>query len=198
MNMEFYLMNKPNWTLLIIGGASCTGKSTIANKIARHYGINVLEFDDIHIALKSVVKPDRYPAISDINGENWESLGVDGNVNWLIDVSREMSVSLKALVERHLEDKLPIIIEGDFIIPELVKPLLSDQVKAFFIQESDKDQIMKNNHAREGWSNSLAGDIYVFYNDWLRQSCEEVGIDVLESGPWETALNRAIELLDMS
>ena len=42
-------MNKDrNWTVLFIGGASGVGKSSIAYEIARFYGVNVLEADDIH------------------------------------------------------------------------------------------------------------------------------------------------------
>ena len=188
-------MKSRNWTVLIIGGASCVGKSSIAYEIANHYGISVLEFDDIYIALNTVVSADKFPAICDINGEDWENLGVEGNFNWLIDVGKEMSEALNKIVERHIEDDVPVIIEGDYIIPELVKPLLSAKVKALFIQESDKTQIMSNNQSREGWSNSLSADIYVYYNNWLQQSCKELGINTLESRPWNNALERAIASL---
>jgi len=185
-----------SWKILIIGGASCTGKSSIAYEIANYYGISVLEFDDIYIALQTVVSADRFPAICDINGDNWESLGVEGNFNWLTEVAREMSEALIKIVERHIEDDVPVIIEGDYILPELVEPLLSDNVKAFFVQEADKSQIMNNNQAREGWSNSVSADIYVYYNNWIRKSCEELMINTLESRPWNNVLTRAIELLD--
>ena len=44
--------NLMNWIVLIIGGASGTGKSELAYRIANKYGISVLEFDDIHTAVK--------------------------------------------------------------------------------------------------------------------------------------------------
>jgi len=34
--------NIRNWTVLFIGGASGTGKSTLAYEIAKFYGVNVL------------------------------------------------------------------------------------------------------------------------------------------------------------
>jgi len=73
--------------VLIIGGASGTGKSTIAYEIAKHYGISVLELDDIHCVVKSLVSVDKYPAICDLNGDKWRELGVDWNVKWLKDVT---------------------------------------------------------------------------------------------------------------
>jgi len=41
-----------SWTVLIIGGASGTGKSEFVYNIGRHYGVSVLEFDDIHLAIE--------------------------------------------------------------------------------------------------------------------------------------------------
>ena len=43
-----------NWTVLFIGGSSGTGKSSIAYEIARFYGVNVLEVDDIHLTVETV------------------------------------------------------------------------------------------------------------------------------------------------
>ncbi len=36
-----------NWTVLFIGGPSGSGKSSLAYQIARLYGVNVLEADDV-------------------------------------------------------------------------------------------------------------------------------------------------------
>jgi 2-phosphoglycerate kinase len=35
-------------------------------------------------------------------------------------VSNELFPALKAVVDRHIEDELPVIIDGDFINPELL------------------------------------------------------------------------------
>jgi len=189
-------MKDRTWTVLIIGGASGIGKSEIAYKIAGYYGISVLEFDDIHIAVKTVAPPDKFPAIADLDGHDWMNRGVEWNVNWLKDVSREMSEVLKRLVERHISDDVPVIIEGDFIIPESIKSLLNSKVKALFIQESEASQIINNFLSREGGEpQSFRAEISVSYNNWIRESCEELGIDTLESRPWDNVLERVIKLL---
>jgi len=46
--------NKRNWTVLIIGGASGTGKSSIAYQLGEHYCVNVIEIDDIHQVMKKI------------------------------------------------------------------------------------------------------------------------------------------------
>ena len=190
-------MNNRNWIVLIIGGASGTGKSEIAYKIARHYGINVLEFDDIHCAVKPFATEENHPALFDKDGHDWMNLGVERNVNWLKDVSRELADTLKRLVDRHTEDNLPVIIEGDFILPESVKQLLTPSVKALFVQETDINQIIRNYQSREsGEPQTYRSEICVSYNDYIRKSCNELGVAMLESRPWDTALQRTIELLE--
>ena len=195
------IMENRNWTVLIIGGASGTGKSTVAYEIAKYYGISVLEFDDIQRTVKTVIKKtnlakDMYIAIHDLEGDNWIDLGVDWNVNWLKSVSKEMFEFLKEIVERHVDENVPVIIEGDFIIPELVKTLLNSKVKSIFVLEGDKEQIINNYMSREGGDRqTFRADISVSYNNWIQKTCEELMMDSLESRPWNNALDRANKIL---
>lgn len=189
--------NDRNWTVLFIGGASGTGKSSIAYEIARFYGVNVLEVDDVYLSVKMVTTKENFPAIHYwSSGVNWKDIGVDCNVNWLIDVSKEMIPVLKGLVNRHIEDKLPIIIEGDFINPEFTKSFESPEVKSVFVQESDKNQILQNYLSREGGElQHYRAEISVVYGKWIEDTCKKNGINVIESRPWETVLTRAIKSL---
>jgi len=108
-----------DWTVLFIGGASGVGKSSIAYELARFYNVNVMEADDICEALKAVTTIEHLPAIHYWeSGVNWMDIGVNGNVEWLKSVSEELIPALRAIVERHIEDDLPVIIEGDFIYPK--------------------------------------------------------------------------------
>lgn len=186
-----------NWTVLFIGGASGTGKSSLAYEIARFYGVNVLEVDDIYLSVETVTTKESFPAVHYWNtGANWKEVGIEGNVNWLIDVSKELSPVLNALVERHLEDRLPVIIEGDFINPEFTKSFENPEVKAIYVNETDVNQIMQNYLSREGGElQQYRAEISIAYSKWIANTCKQLGINVVESRPWNTALTRAIESL---
>ncbi|MFG0215911.1 hypothetical protein ACFU8X_22690 [Brevibacillus porteri] len=186
-----------NWTVLFIGGASGIGKSSIAYEIARFYGVNVLEVDDVHLSVKTVTTKEDFPAIHYFDsGINWKDVGVDSNVNWLIDVSKEMAPVLKELANRHIEDKLPIIIEGDFIYPEFTVSFDNPEVKSIFVQESDKNQILQNYLSREGGElQQYRAEISISYGDWITDTCRRNGIELIESRPWNTALSRAVKCL---
>ena len=186
-----------NWTVLLIGGASGTGKSSIAYEIARYYGVNVLEVDDVYLSVETVTTKESFPAIHYWNtGANWMDVGVADNVKWLIDVSKEMIPVLKELVKRHVEDKLPIIIEGDFIDPEFTKSFELPEVKSIFINETDINQVLQNYLSREGGeTQQYRAEISIEYGKWLADTCNQKGISVIESRPWDTALIRALKSL---
>lgn len=186
-----------NWTVLLIGGASGTGKSSIAYEMARFYGVNVLEVDDIHLSVERVTTKESFPAIHHWNsGVSWKDAGVDGNVNWLIDVSQEMLPVLKALVNRHLEDQLPVILEGDFIHPQLARCFDPPAVQSIFVNEPDLPQILRNYSAREGGGlQRYRAEISVAYGKWIGDACRRHGIRWMDARPWDTVLTRALESL---
>ena len=186
-----------NWTVLFIGGASGTGKSSIAYEIARFYGVNVLEVDDVHISIETVTTKESFPAIHYWStGVDWKDIGVEGNVNWLIDVGKEMIPVLKELVNRHLEDKVPIIIEGDFINPEFTMSFENPEVKSIFVNESDMNQILQNYLSREGGDlQHYRAEISIAYGKWIADACKQNGIKMIESRPWDTVLTRVIKAL---
>jgi len=186
-----------NWTVLFIGGASGTGKSSLAYEIARFYGVNVLEVDDVHLSVKTVTTKENFPAIHYWStGINWKDIGVEGNVNWLIDVSKEMAPILKELANRHIEDKLPIIIEGDFVYPEFTVSFENSEVKSIFVQETDKNHILQNYLSREGGDlQQYRADISVAYGKWISNTCRKLGIRLIEPRPWDTVLSRTIKCL---
>lgn len=189
--------NDRNWTVLFIGGASGMGKSSIAYEIARFYGVNVLEVDDVHLSVETITTKESFPAIHYWNtGVNWKDIGVDDNVKWLIDVSKEMIPVLKALVNRHIEDDVPIIIEGDFIYPEFTQSFQNPKVKSIFVNETDINQIVENYLSREGGDlQHYRAEISIAYGKWIEDTCKQNGICVVESRPWDTALTRALKSL---
>ena len=187
-----------NWIILFIGGASGTGKSTLAYELSKHYSINVMEIDDIHQIMKVITTAENYPAIHHWEtGVNWMEIGVDGNLNWLKNVSKEMIFGIKAIVDRHIEDNVPIILEGDFINPEIILSFDNEKIKTIFINEMEKEQLLNNYFAREGGElQNYRAEISIKYNEWLIKSCEKLGIKYFESRPWNTLLNRVIEYLE--
>ena len=186
-----------DWTVLFIGGASGTGKSSVAYALGRYYGVNVLEVDDLSQAVEAVTTRAAYPALHLWEtGTDWMDIGVMGNVNWLMAVSTELAPAIRAVVENHLESDVPVIIEGDFVSPELVASFQDPRVAALYIQESDRNQLLQNYQAREGGEpQHYRADISIEYGARLSEACNRLGVPILEARPWDTVQDRAIAAL---
>jgi hypothetical protein len=85
-----------------------------------------------------------------------------------------MIPALKAIVERHIEDNVPVIIEGDFIFPEFTLSFSNPNVKCICVVESEKDQIIKNYLAREGGDlQNYRAEISIVYGEWIKNECNQ-------------------------
>ena len=123
---------------------------------------------------------------------NWLDIEAKGNVEWLISVSKEIQPALKAIADRHIEDNLPVIIEGDFIHPELSAAFNNPRVKTIFIHEPSCEQILQNYFSREGVEQVHRADVSYAFGNWLKERCEENNISVFESRPWDSLLERVV------
>ena len=190
-------MNKNKWSVLLVGGSSGIGKTRITKELAKAYKAKIIEADDICCAVKAMTTVDSYPAIhywiSDID---WRKEGVHGNVEWLSKVSEELSHGLKAIVDSHIGDESPIIIEGDFISAKFAASFENPNVKAIYIYESDEAQIVKNYLKREGGEpQQFRASISAEYGKKLKSDCDKYGVNIVESRPWNTLINRVIECI---
>lgn len=64
---------------------------------------------------------------------------VEKVLQWHIAVCRVPSPAVEAVVANHIESRTPIVLEGDYLLPETLEkmrnsePLQSEQVKAVFL-----------------------------------------------------------------
>ena len=132
--------------------------------------------------------------ISDID---WRTIGVHGNVEWLYKVSEELSHGLKPIVDSHIEEGSPVIIEGDFISAEFAASFSNPEIKAIYIYEPDETQIVNNYLRREGGEpQQFRASISAEYGKKLKSDCYKYGINIVESRPWNTLIDRVIECID--
>lgn len=185
------------WTVLFIGGPSGTGKSSVAYELARFYEVNVVEVDDIYQAVKASTTREILPAVHYWDsGQNWMDARISDNVDWLINVSKEMIPGLSAVVDNHLETDAPIIIEGDFIDPGFTVSFKNPKVKSLFVRESDGEQILRNYLAREGGDpQHYRAAVSAAYGNRISDACGKLGIPLIESRPWDTVIDRVVACL---
>jgi len=195
------------WDVLLIGGASGSGKTSISHQIARHYGVgSVVEVDDFQVMLRAMTTPEQQPAI-----HFWQthpdpaSLTPERLVETLIAIGEAMRPGLEAVIENHLDSKVPIVLEGDFILPALVAQAQScrtsnnsGRVKGIFVIESDEEQLKHNYLLREPEEGEQLKRAQTsrLYNEWLAKQAAEVGVPTVTARPWEDVLERVVKVLE--
>jgi 2-phosphoglycerate kinase len=123
-------------------------------------------------------------------------MGVNAAVRRLIDVGRALMPGLAAVIHDHIAEYIPMILEGDFILPELCASVTHPKVKSVFLYEPSKEQILQNYLEREGTPQHFRADVSHAYGNWLAESCSSFGIPVVTSRPWDDLMERVIDSLN--
>jgi 2-phosphoglycerate kinase len=184
-----------NWRVLLLGGASGTGKTALSYPLARRYGTPIVEVDDLVEALQAMTTPQQQPML-----HYWRThpeaarLPVEGIVELQIAVAEALVPAVEAVVGNHLGTDTPVIIEGDYLLPGP----LPDLVRAVVVHEPDVAQLVDNYRLREpdNGEQRTRAEVSARYSDWLAARAVRHGIPVIQARPWETALDRLYALLD--
>lgn len=193
-----------SWQVLLIGGASGSGKTSISYRLAHHFGIGITEADDIHAALMRMTTPEQYPDM-----HYWQThpeaqqLSAEGILKLHLATCRQMAPAFEAVIANHLEAELPLVLEGDYFLPELAAQPEFDgfpnqgRVRGLFMYEEDEEQFVQNYLRREPANSrqETRARVSWLHSQWLQQQATEVGGIVIAARPWETSFARALESL---
>jgi len=127
---------------------------------------------------------------------NWRNESVEWVVNRLKGVSQAWLPGLRAVIKDRLEENIPMVIEGDFVLPELAATFNNPRIKTIFVHEPLREQILQNYLSREGTSQAHRAGISHAWGNWLKENCELNNVPVIESRPWDNLMERVIMLLN--
>ncbi|MGH2478962.1 MAG: hypothetical protein ACRDHW_04830, partial [Ktedonobacteraceae bacterium] len=145
-------ISRRSWQVLLLGGPAGVGKTSVSYRLAQHFGIGITEVDDFQVILERMTTPAQQPVL-----HYWKTHPEAGEqpaeeiVKQLIAVGQVMAPALEAVIANHLESQASVVLEGDFILPTLVKlPVFSaDLVRAVFLYEESEEQLQHNFLQRE-------------------------------------------------
>jgi 2-phosphoglycerate kinase len=190
------------WQVLLLGGASGTGKTGLSYRLARELGIGITEVDDFQVVLERMTTPEQQPALHfwrthpDPGSLSAEEINEQG-----LDILEIMLPALEAVVENHLEAATPLVLEGDFIHPALAaRDAFGDEpnagrVRGVFLYEPDEGQIVQNFLEREPATGpqTTRARVSLLRAAWIRETCRELGIAALPARPWDTLFDRVLD-----
>jgi 2-phosphoglycerate kinase len=192
-----------SWEVLLIGGASGVGKSSVSYWLAQHFRVGITEIDDFQVILERMTTPEQQPVIHFFpnDPEAFMRMSDDEKTEFAISYAKVMAEPLEYVIANHLESQTPVVLEGDFLLPELAVRhgyggIAADgRVKAVIVYESDEEQLARNFLAREGEPQPGRARACWHYSEWLRKEAERLGLPAVAARPWETVLERTLVAL---
>jgi 2-phosphoglycerate kinase len=187
------------WQVLLIGGASGVGKTSISYRLAQHYGVGITEVDDFQVVLERMTTPEQQPALHHWRLHAAEVLRMDDEqmLEHTLSVAEVLSGAMELVIGNHLASGAPVVLDGDFLLPSLaVRPAYDGipadgRVRAVFLYEDDEQQFLRNYREREGAEQSRRARASWCYSEWLRAEAERVGVPPIAARPWDTVFDRA-------
>jgi 2-phosphoglycerate kinase len=185
-----------DWDVFVVAGPSGVGKSEVSYPLAQYFGVSIVEVDDLFHAIEAATTPDQQPSLHfwQTHPEALESTP-DRILSNHLDTCRAMGPSIAAVIENHIRTAIPVVLDGDYVLPELVAAY-RDRVKSVFLIEDSPEQIVGNLLSREpdeGIQRKRA-DVSVLFGQWLRRECSRFGLVSIPVRPWATTVQRVIDV----
>ncbi len=183
-----------NRIVTAVGGPSGVGKSKLSYPLAKRFDIPIVEVDDLFHAVEALTTPQSQPLIH-FWTEHPEALQHSAAeiLEKHIEICRALAPAIDAVIDNHIRTKMPIVLEGDYLLPELVTQW-TDKVRAIFLYEEDINQLSDNLLAREpeqGRQEKRA-EVSVLFGNWLRDECARLGFNAIPARPWKTVVERVV------
>jgi 2-phosphoglycerate kinase len=184
--------------IVLIGGTTGVGKSTIAAEVAHRLGITrFVSTDSIREVMRGIFTEELMPALHESAFEAWRSLRVPvpHGANPVIVGFREqaavVTAGIKALIERSMKEGVSLVIEGIHLVPGYIEP--SDfpgaRVVQILIAVDDEDAHRSHFYIREVQTDGLRPferyrsnfDNIRMLGHYIEEQAEEHGIRIIYS-----------------
>ena len=209
--------HSPSWSVLLIGGASGTGKSTVARQIGRDLGMPWYQVDDLRLALQwmeaslpAETEALQYFAHIEEKPHIWKQ-PPEALCGMLIAVGHMLRPAIAAIIDNHISQNNPIVIEGDGILPSLLDHrhvglhVETGKVSRIVLAEPDQATLLANMRERNrGQGYMTDADVTTearakwLFAEWLAQEAARRNVPVVESRPWEALVRRVLDAASRS
>jgi 2-phosphoglycerate kinase len=197
--------------ILLVGGATGTGKSTVATEAAHRLGITrVTSTDFVRQTMRAFFSVDFMPSIHYSSFEADQALRVpedaeDPVVSGFLEQTRNIAVGVQASIDRALEEGWSMVLEGVHLVPGLVpqRPVHGALVVQCVLTIDDEDA-----HASHFWVRDVSSDgvrpVHKYLDrlpdirrvqELIVRRAERAGVPVIENTNIETSIRTVMDLV---
>ena len=206
---DLYELDLP--LILLVGGATGTGKSTVATDVAYRLGITrVTSTDFVRQTMRAFFSREFMPAIHHSSFEAGRATAGDedeGNqavIDGFMEQTREVLVGVRAAIDRALEEGWSMVLEGVHLVPGMLPKeidgalvvecvLAIDDAEAhashFWIRDSDTERVRPYEKYLDCFDDIRLIQTYILGR------ARKHGVPVIENGNIEAAIEEMMELV---
>jgi len=196
--------------IVLIGGATGTGKSTVATEVAYRLGVTrVTSTDFVRQTLRAFFSPEFMPSIHYSSFEAGRALRsaeaeeVDPLLHGFLDQTRNVLVGVNAAIERSLAEGWSTVLEGVHLVPGMTAPISDALVVQCVLAIQSEDA-----HASHFWIRDIAsegaraldkyldhlGDIR-YLQDYIVERAQRENVPVIWNQDREGATSAVLDLV---
>jgi 2-phosphoglycerate kinase len=185
--------------LLFVGGATGTGKSSVATEVAHRLGITrVTSTDFIRQTIRAFFSHRSMPSVHHSSFEG------DPALISFLDQTRNVLVGVDASIDRALTEGWSMVIEGVHLVPGMMPAEIEGALVIHVVLEIQNEDVHRTHfHVRDASTGGVrAMDRYLDQLDQIRviqnylvERAEKHGVPVIESSNGERATTAVLELV---
>jgi 2-phosphoglycerate kinase len=190
--------------IVLVGGATGTGKSTVATEVAYRLGITrVTSTDFVRQTMRAFLSEEFMPSIHYSSFEVPGDSGLGGVVEGFVEQTRNVLVGVRALIERALQEGWSLVLEGVHLVPGMLPPVEGAMVVHCALAIEDEQLHESHFWVRDASSDGLRpvqkyldalGDIRVI-QDFILDQARSAAVPVVENGSIELSIGTVMELV---
>ncbi len=195
--------------IVLIGGSTGTGKSTVAAEVAHRLGITrVASTDFIRQTMRAFFSPEFMPTIHYSSFEAGQAVEQDvtgdPTVVGFVEQCRHVCVGVDAAIRRALTEGWSMVLEGVHLVPGLLPAELDGILLVHVVVAIDEEEAHRMHfHVRDATTGGIrAMDKYLSHLDDIRRlqtyiagRARREGVPVVENANVERTIDQVIELV---
>jgi 2-phosphoglycerate kinase len=195
--------------LVLIGGVTGVGKSTVATQLAGRLGITrVIATDQLRQVVRAFFSYDFMPAVHHSSFDVSSSLRTysgyeSGTVAGFLRQAHDLAPGIDAVVQRAVSEGTPLVVEGVHLLPEIPDPKLREDALDVRVLLTAREEQRHRGHFRlRGDQTPRASNRYLeafdrirILQEYLIERAEREGIPIIDEPGVEGALARVTEVV---
>lgn len=184
----------PTPNVILIGGVSGAGKTTLGKALANRLGAERLTVDDLAAGARGITTAESHPGLHGmtqaVTGLNWIEYCISRSVEQLTsDATAEhlaMWPAVQGVIRLHASKGPQIVIDGWYFRPEMISELDNDNVASFWLvakrevleeRERNFDEGRNSSDAERFLANFLGRSYW--YNDLIEEQAKRFDLPIL-------------------